>query len=77
MLKKSEDFLILFGGNVRAIRQQKGLSQEELAQLAGLDRTYMGGIERGERNLGLINVKKISEALGIKVKDLFDDNFKL
>lgn len=74
MLKTSNDFLLSFGSHVRTIRQKKGLSQEDLAHLAGLDRTYMGGVERGERNLGLINLKKIADALGVTVKDLFDDD---
>lgn len=77
MLKHNDDFLKWFGGRLREIRHKKGFSQEELAELAGIDRTYVGGVERGERNLSLLNVKRISDALGINVKDLFDDDFKL
>ncbi|MGD9687337.1 MAG: helix-turn-helix domain-containing protein [Desulfobacter sp.] len=77
MPKRHDNFLKWFGSRVRSIRQKKNLSQEELAQLAGLDRTYMGGVERGERNIGLLNVKRLADALEIKAKDLFDDDFKL
>lgn len=60
-----------FGGRLRAIRNQKGLSQEALAFACNLDRTYIGGVERGERNISLINIYKISEALGVDPKELF------
>ena len=55
--------LIDFGNVVRSIRLDKGTSQEALAELAGIDRSYMGGIERGEHNIALINIKRISDAL--------------
>ncbi|NDV20363.1 helix-turn-helix domain-containing protein [Pseudodesulfovibrio sp. JC047] len=55
----------LFGVNLRAIRKDEGLTQEALALKCGLDRTYIGGIERGERNVSLINIHKIADALGI------------
>ena len=77
MPKHDDDFLKWFGGRLREIRHQKGLSQEELAELASIDRTYVGGVERGERNLSVLNVKRLSDAFGINVKDLFDDDFKL
>jgi transcriptional regulator with XRE-family HTH domain len=54
-----------FGENVRNLRKKRGFSQEELAAEAEIDRTYMGGVERGERNLGLLNVAKIAKALGV------------
>ena len=73
----SKTILEKFGEQVRKERHQKGLSQEELAGLAGIDRTYVGGVERGERNLSVLNVKRISDALGINIKDLFDDDFQL
>ena len=60
-----------FGNRLRELRQEKGLSQEALAFACGLDRTYIGGIERGERNLSLVNIYKIAEALGLPVKELF------
>lgn len=77
MPKHDDEFLKWFGGRLREIRHMKGLSQEELAGLAGIDRTYVGGVERGERNLSVLNVKRISDALGINIKDLFDDDFQL
>jgi transcriptional regulator with XRE-family HTH domain len=61
-----------FGNRVRELRKQQGISQEGLAGLADLDRTYIGGIERGIRNPSLRNIGKISKALRVKVKDLFD-----
>lgn len=65
------DVLKAFGERVREIRLQKGLSQEDLARRAALDRSYMGGIERGERNAGLKNVWRIAIALGVRAADLF------
>jgi transcriptional regulator with XRE-family HTH domain len=59
-----------FGNRVRAIRKEKGLSQEALALACGLDRTYIGGVERGERNISLINIHKVAAALGVAPKDL-------
>ena len=76
MTKHREEFLNWFGVRIRTLRQQKGLSQEELAHRADIDRTYMGGVERGERNIGLVNVKRIADALEISPKDLFDGDFK-
>jgi transcriptional regulator with XRE-family HTH domain len=61
-----------FGERVRELRKQKGLSQEGLALACDLDRTYIGGVERGERNISLINIYKIAGALGLNVKDLFN-----
>ncbi|MGD0793175.1 MAG: helix-turn-helix transcriptional regulator [Terriglobales bacterium] len=56
---------------MRQIRKRKGLSQEALALACGLDRTYIGGVERGERNISLINVHRIAEALEVNPKELF------
>lgn len=67
---KRDDFLRLFGDAVRAAREKKRISQEALADVAGLHRTYIGGIERGERNLGLKNVLRISRALGCQPSSL-------
>jgi transcriptional regulator with XRE-family HTH domain len=60
-----------FGQAVRSRRQKLGVSQEEFADICGLDRTYMGGIERGERNLALINIEKIAKAFRISLAELF------
>lgn len=73
MPKQRDDVLHAFGCRVRRLRQQQDLSQEELAQRAGIDRTYVGGVERGERNLSLLNVTRLADALGVKPRDLFDD----
>lgn len=61
-----------FGKRVRAIRKTKGWSQEELADACELDRTYIGGVERGERNVSLVNIEKIAHALNVDPKDLLD-----
>jgi transcriptional regulator with XRE-family HTH domain len=60
-----------FGERVRELRKKKGLSQEALAFSCDLDRTYIGGVERGERNISLLNIQKIADALGIPVRELF------
>ena len=60
-----------FGEAVRKIRMSQGESQESFAELAGLHRTYIGGVERGERNISLINIKKIADALRISLEELF------
>ena len=61
-----------FGERLRELRKRKGLSQETLALTCDLDRTYIGGVERGERNISLINIYKIADALGVAMKDLFN-----
>jgi transcriptional regulator with XRE-family HTH domain len=68
----SQPELWSFGDAVRSVRKQGGLSQEALADLAGIDRSYMGGIERGEHNLALVNIKKVADALGISVSELME-----
>lgn len=62
-----------FGNRLRELRKERGLSQEGLADTVGLDRSYIGGVERGERNISLLNIMKISRALKISAKDLFKD----
>jgi transcriptional regulator with XRE-family HTH domain len=69
----TEDVRVRFGKAVRRRRQRLGVSQEEFADLCGLDRTYIGGIERGERNLSLVNIEKISRTLKITLSELFRD----
>lgn len=59
-----------FGKRVRYLRKAAGLSQEAFAEKCGLDRSYVGGVERGERNVSLINIKKIARCLGIPPSDL-------
>jgi transcriptional regulator with XRE-family HTH domain len=60
------------GFNIRRIREDRDLSQEELADLAGLHRAYIGQIERGEKNIGLKNLEKIAKALNVSIKVLLD-----
>ena len=62
--------LLSFGKAVRSIRVSKGISQEKLAELAGIDRSYMGGVERGEHNIALINIKRISDALEVPISNV-------
>jgi len=64
--------LVAFGRTVRKLRSAKGYSQEAFADACELDRTYIGGVERGERNLGLLNIHRIANALEIKVSMLFE-----
>jgi transcriptional regulator with XRE-family HTH domain len=66
-----EDVRVRFGKALRKRRHKLGVSQEEFADLCGLDRTYVGGIERGERNLALVNIEKLARALKVSLSDLF------
>ena len=63
--------LVALGLSIRAIREKQGLSQEAVALACGLDRSYFGGIERGEHNVAVINLEKIANTLGVSIKDLF------
>ena len=60
----------LFAKNLRKLRLEKGLSQEGLADLAGLHRTYIGSVERGERNISIDNIERLAKALGCQVVEL-------
>lgn len=70
---KKENILQIFGNNVREIRKLKGFSQEELAYRADLHRTYIGMIERAEKNITLINIEKIAKALEIEIYKLLNN----
>ena len=72
MISDSE-ILIKFGENVRKLRKLKGISQEELAHRAGVHRTYIGMIERAEKNITLLNIKKITSALEVNIRELMND----
>ena len=61
-----------FGNRVRQLRLKRRLSQEKLAELADLHRNYVGGIERGERNVGLLNIVKLARALAVKPASLME-----
>lgn len=60
-----------FGMSIKYYRNKKGISQEKLAEITGLHRTYISEVERGNRNISLINISKIATALDISVSDLF------
>ena len=66
----NSDILSKFGRKVQERRRYLGLSQERLAELAGFHRTYIGMIERGEKNITLRNIEKLAKALGVPVTDL-------
>jgi transcriptional regulator with XRE-family HTH domain len=66
------DIRLRFGRRVRALRQERGFSQEAFADAADLDRTYIGGIERGTRNVSLINIERIAKALRVPLTELFE-----
>ncbi|MFL5386506.1 MAG: helix-turn-helix domain-containing protein [Longimicrobiaceae bacterium] len=72
MKRTKEQILKAFGATLRTYRQQAGLSQEKLAAKAGLDRTYVGGAERGERNVALINIVRLAEAINIRPSELLE-----
>jgi len=71
-MAKRADILERFGERVRALRKVQGYSQEGFAAACGLDRTYIGGIERGERNLALRNLDVIAQTLGITLSELME-----
>lgn len=60
-----------FGTRLRQLRKAQKLSQEKVALKAGIDRSYLGGIERGENNVSLVNIHRIAEALGVEPAELF------
>ncbi len=66
-----DDYSVAFGAHIRSLRQQRGLSQEEVAHTAGIHVTYLSGIERGKRNPSLRNIRRIAVALSIPVQNLF------
>ena len=66
-----ENIRIRFGRALRQRRQKLGVSQEAFADMCQLDRTYIGGIERGERNVALVNIEKIAKTLRISIARLF------
>ena len=71
-METDKTFLQEFGLKVQQRRKELGISQEELAYRAGFHRTYIGMIERAERNITLSNLKRLADALGVELKELFD-----
>ena len=67
----SKMYLKKVGSNIRQLRKKKNISQESLALSAELDRSYVGSVERGERNIAILNLKKIADTLGVPVSHLF------
>lgn len=65
-----DERITAFGKRVREVRKKKGISQEKLAELSNIDRSYMGNIERGEKNVTLIKVYEICDALDIEIKEM-------
>ncbi len=70
---KFEDPRAAFGQAIRRSRLKKGMSQEELAELAGIHRTYIGDVERGTRNISIVNMSRIAKALGKPLSQLISD----
>ena len=70
---KTDQRMVTFGKRVREARKSKGISQERLAEIAGIDRSYMGNIERGEKNITLKKVYEICDALDIEIQELTND----
>ena len=71
-MANQRDILEKFGDRVRELRQGLELSKDKFAAQCEMDRTYMGGIERGERNLALRNIERIAKALDISISELMD-----
>lgn len=72
MVKKKKPISVRFGDKVRSERETRSLSQEKLGRLAKMHRTYIGMIERAEKNITLTNIEKIAKALGIGINELLD-----
>ncbi len=68
----SKSILDIFGANVQKYRKERQWSQEKLAEVAGVHRTYVGMIERAEKNITLCNMEKIAKALNVEIKDLLE-----
>lgn len=70
--EEEEKYLKNLGDHLRSLRQKKGWSQEKLANKSGLHRTYIGSIERGERNISLLNIRKIASTLDVSPSELLN-----
>jgi transcriptional regulator with XRE-family HTH domain len=68
-----DDVTVRFGRRLREVRTRVGISQEKLAELAGLHRTYVSSVERGERNISLVNIANLANALGVPMAALMPD----
>lgn len=65
------DIRISVGNKIKELRKERNLSQEDLALLSGLDRTYINSVENGRRNISIISLEKIANGLGIKIRNVF------
>lgn len=70
-MAKDPSVRALFGHRIRELRKERGFSQEGFAAASGLDRSYYGGVERGERNVALENIAAIARALDVPIRELF------
>jgi len=70
-MRKKNPSLVKIGKKIRELRKARGFSQEAFAYEVGLDRTYMGSVERGERNIAVMNLIKIAKALRVEMGELF------
>lgn len=70
-MRKKHPALVKIGKRIRELRTEKGYSQESFAYEVGLDRTYMGSVERGERNIATLNLIRIAKCLTVEIGDLF------
>ncbi len=68
----AENIKIRIGNRIRELRKEKGISQEKLAGLADIDRTYMTSVENGRRNIAIVNLEKIVNALGVDFDEFFN-----
>ena len=69
---RTPDPRVIFGRHIRELRTERGLFQERLAELANLHRNYVGGVERGERNIALLNIVALAHGLGVKPMKLLE-----
>jgi len=72
MPRSTNALLATIGANLRALRRERGLSQEALADLADIDRSYMSGVERGLRNISVLNLSRLASALDVSLIELID-----
>lgn len=71
--KDSQELRVLFATNLRSLRQARGISQERLAELAGLHRTYVSSVERGARNISIDNIARLAKALDVSPDKLLGE----
>lgn len=69
-----DDVRLKIGQRIKELREKESMSQKDLSYTADLDRSYIASIENGKRNVSIINIEKIAEALNVSVKDFFNDN---